>query len=51
MIDIEVALEAVPCPHAVQPGAAFAQAPAQPADEPRVVPGLKPLERRHVGVP
>ena len=40
MIDIEVAPEAVACPHAVQPGVAFAQAPAQPADEPRVVPGL-----------
>ena len=43
VIDIEVALEAVPCPHAVQPGTAFAQAPAQPAYEPRVVPGLQPL--------
>ena len=51
VVDIEVALEAVPCPHAVQPGTAFAQAPAQPAYEPRVVPGLQPPQRRHVGIP
>ena len=50
VIDIEVALEAVPCPHAVQPGTAIAQAPAQPAYEPRVVPGLQPPQRRHVSI-